>query len=87
MWHSIKNFIAGHIWPFSAYQRKVNVLSDKIIEMEREQGEKEREQISLIKELQDRISFQNILDELIQHINGLDREKNKLLEKYEQLEE
>lgn len=87
MWHSIKNFIAGHIWPFSAYQRKVNVLSDKIIEMEREQGEKEQEQISLIKELQDRISFQNILDELIQHINGLDREKNKLLEKYEQLEE
>jgi len=79
MWHSIKDFIAGHIWSFSAYQRKVNILSDKIIDMEREQEEKEKDKVNLIKELQDRISFQSILDELIKHINELDIEKNRLV--------
>lgn len=87
MWHSIKDFIAGHIWPFSAYQRKVNILSDKIIDMEREQEEKEKDKVNLIKELQDKISFQSILDELIKHINELDIEKNRLVQKYEKLEE
>ncbi len=77
MWHSIKNFIAGHIWPFSAYQRKVNVLSDKIIEMEREQGEKEQEKLRI----------QNVLDELVKHLNELEEEKRQLLQEYCQLNE
>ena len=87
MWRSIKNFIAGHIWPFSAYQRKVNVLSDKIIYMEKEQEEKERDKVNLIKELQDKVSFQNIFDGLVNHINELDKEKNQLLQENTQIQE
>jgi len=87
MWKWLKNFIVGHIWPFSAYQRKVNVLSEQISFMEKIQEKNEKEKEGFIQKLGEKTETENALNTLVKHMEQLDGEKKQLAEEYQQVQD
>lgn len=86
MGKGIRSFIAVHVWPFSEYQKRLCCLSDKISEMSEEQIKKEHLLEELKKELKEKKSIENCLNDLTRHIAELDEDKKCLWQKCSQLE-
>lgn len=78
MLKKVKNWIVGHVWPFSRYQQKINALLERI-EYILEEKEKQNKTIEdLFKELSIKIKTEELLEEMAKHIKQSDQERQNI---------